>query len=125
MTSENGAQSGAAKAPPVPRNLGTAGRKLWDSSTAEFEWAMHEIAVLEEACRTRDRIAELDAAVSESTLMMTSSQGARVHPAVSEARQQRLVLARLIATLGIPSLDGEDLPPARGARGVYSGRGRR
>lgn len=105
----------------VPRGLNAAGRKLWDVSTTEFEWAEHELALLEEACRVRDRIAELDAAVKSDGLMITSSQGTRVHPAVSEARQQRLTLARLLATLQIPSLD-DDLPAARGVRGVYGGR---
>lgn len=105
----------------VPRGLNVAGRKLWEVSTAEFEWAEHELALLEEACRVRDRIVELDAAVKSDGLMITSSQGARVHPAVSEARQQRLALARLLATLQIPGLD-DDLPAARGVRGVYGGR---
>lgn len=102
----------------VPRGLNAAGRKLWDTSVAEFELADHELALLEEACRVRDRIVELDAAVSSDGLMIASSQGLRVHPAVSEARQQRLTLARLLATLQIPGLD-DDLPASRGARGVY------
>lgn len=37
--------------------------------------------------------------------MLPSSQGARVHPAVGEARQQRLTLARLLATMQTPGLD--------------------
>jgi phage terminase small subunit len=102
----------------VPRGLNAAGRRLWDASTDEFELANHELALLEEACRVRDRIVELDAAVKSGGLMISSSQGDRVHPAVSECRQQRLTLARLLATLGIPGLD-DDLPAARGARGVY------
>ena len=66
----------------------------------------------------RDRIVELDAAVKSDGLMLTSSQGMRVHPGVAEGRQQRLALARLLVSLGIPA-DGEDLPPSRGVRGVY------
>ncbi|RJT81959.1 hypothetical protein D6T63_04215 [Arthrobacter cheniae] len=107
----------------VPRGLNAPGRKLWDSCTDEFEWAEHELAVLEEACRIRDRVAGLDAAVKKDGLMLTSSQGSRVHPAVAEARQQRLALARLLVTLQIPGLD-DDLPPSNGVRGVYVGRRR-
>lgn len=107
------------KSPTIPRGLLTAGRKLWDSSTEEFEWAMHELAMLEEACRTRDRIVQLDKQVTDDGLMLISSQGSRVHPAIAEARQQRLTLARLLATLGIPGLEEDALPPARGVRGVY------
>lgn len=105
----------------VPRGLNAAGKRLWEVSTAEFDWAEHELALLEEACRVRDRIVELDAAVKSDGLMLASAQGARVHPAVGEARQQRLTLARLLATLQIPGLD-DDLLAARGARGVYGGR---
>ena len=85
---------------------------------------MHELAMLEEACRTRDRIVQLDRQVSDDGLMLTSSQGSRVHPGVAEARAQRLTLARLLATLGIPALGEDNLPAARGVRGVY-GRGGR
>lgn len=105
----------------APRGLKAAGKKLWDASTKEFEWADHELALLEEACRVRDRIVELDAAVTEDGLMLASSQGSRVHPAVAESRQQRLALARLLATLQISGLD-DDLPAARGVRGVYGGK---
>lgn len=101
-----------------PRGLKAAGTRLYETSTTEYEWAEHELALLEEACRVRDRIVELDAAVKDDGLMITSSQGARLHPAVGEARQQRLTLARLLASLQIPGMD-DDLPAARGVRGVY------
>lgn len=106
----------------APRGLKAAGRRLWDAGTGEFEWADHERAILEEACRVRDRIVDLDAAVSKDGLMITSSQGARIHPAVAEARQQRLALARLLVSLGIPPLAEDNLPASRGVRGVYGGR---
>lgn len=104
---------------PTPWGLNAAGRKLWDSGTADFDWAGHELAILEEACRTRDRIVQMDSAVASDGVMISSSQGDRVHPAIAEARQQRLALARLLATLGIPALEEDVLPPARKARGVY------
>ncbi|WP_198416513.1 terminase [Cryobacterium lyxosi] len=108
----------------VPRGLNSSGRKLWDVATTEFDWAHHELAMLEEGCRTRDRIVQLDAAVATEGLMIESSQGSRLHPAIAEARQQRLTLARLLVSLGIPALEGDDLPASRGVRGVY-GKGRR
>ncbi|NCT90149.1 hypothetical protein GXB85_04170 [Cellulomonas sp. APG4] len=116
MTTEN--------RPKRPSGLRAPGRALWDAITADFDMAAAEAAQLEEACRTRDRIKQLDAAVAKDGLMIPSSQGARLHPGVAEARAQRLALARILATLGVPGLD-EDLPPARPARGVYTGRGRR
>lgn len=110
--------------PKAPRGLQTAGKRLWAVATEQFEWAEHELAILEESCRIRDRIAELDAAVTADGLMIASSQGSRLHPGVAEGRQQRLALARLLATLRIPGLEDDDLPPARAVRGVYAGRGR-
>jgi hypothetical protein len=108
----------------VPRGLAAAGRKLWDAGTDDYDWSHHELAMLEEACRTRDRIVQLDKIVDDDGIMLTSSQGSRVHPAIAEARQQRLVMARLLATLGIPPLleDMGSLPTARALRGVYGGR---
>ncbi|WP_223883919.1 terminase [Pseudarthrobacter sp. BIM B-2242] len=97
--------------PKTPTGLRAAGKKLWQSSTAEFELAQHELALLEEACRTRDYIRDLDKAVRDDGVMIPSSQGSRLHPAIAESRQQRLALARMLVTLQIPGLD-DDLPPA-------------
>lgn len=107
-----------------PTDLAQAGRELWDHISGDYELSPHEAALLEEACRTRDRIAQMRAQVAADGVMLTSSQGLRLHPAVAEERSQRLTLARLIATLGVPPLEDDDLPPARGARGVYAGRRR-
>jgi phage terminase small subunit len=108
----------------TPRNLAAGSRKLWDAATDEFDWADHELAVLEQACRTFDRIVQLDRAVSEGGSMLASSQGSRVHPAVAEARQQRLALTRLLVSLGIPALTEDGAANSRGARGFYvKGRG--
>jgi hypothetical protein len=95
----------------VPAGLKAAGKKLWESSTKEFELAQHELALLEEACRIRDYIRDLDKTVKDDGLMISSSQGSRLHPAIAESRQQRLALARMLVTLQIPALD-DDLPPA-------------
>lgn len=102
-----------------PGGLGSAGTELWDATYERFELASHEAALLEEACRVRDRIVQLRCAVSDDGLMIDSSQGMRLHPAVAEERQQKLVLARLLATLSIPGVD-DDLPPSAGVRGVYN-----
>jgi len=102
-----------------PPGLKPAGRRLWDAVAADFDMSEHEAAQLEEACRVRDRIAQLRAAVDTDGLMIDSSQGKRLHPAVAEIRAQQLALARLLATLALPGLD-DDLPASTGVRGVYS-----
>lgn len=111
-----------AKAPAPPAGLDTPGRELWQSIAGEFELATHEAAMLEEACCCRDRIAQLRARVVTDGIMIESSQGSRLHPAIAEGRQQQLALARLLATLGVPGLAEDDLPSSRGVRGVYWGR---
>ncbi len=119
MTNSNGTES----RPQTPRGLDAAGRKLWDSSTDDYEWAKHELAMLEEACRTRDQIVRLDAAVKQYGVMIDSSQGLRLNPAIAEARQNRGSLARLLYTLGIPPLEDDVLPKSTGVRGFYRGSG--
>lgn len=115
--------SGGAHA--VPDGLGAKGGKLWAAVAGDFELAEHELAVLEEACRVRDQIEKLREAVDADGTMIDSSQGSRLHPAIAEGRQQRLALARLLATLDVPGLEDDDLPPSRGVRGTYAMRGRK
>lgn len=107
-----------------PNGLSAPGGKLWDAVTGDFELAEHELAQLEEACHVRDMIAALRRQIDKDGTMISSSQGARLHPAIAERRQQQLALARLLATLGVPALDEDDLPASRGVRGAQS-RGRR
>ena len=104
----------------APLGLSVAGRKLWNSVLKEFDLAEHEAAQLEEACRVRDTIATLREQLDADGVMISSSQGSRLHPAVSEIRQQQLALARLLATLNVPALEEDSLPASTGARGVYS-----
>ena len=113
-----------SKVPATPRGLAAAGKRLWQSVTEEFDLAEHELATLEQAVRTRDMIAVLDKVVSDDGPLSPSSQGVRVHPAIAEARQQRLALARLLVTLGVPGLEEDELPRARSVRGAYGMRAR-
>lgn len=103
----------------APRGLGNPGQKLWKSIEGEFDLAEHELAQLEEACRVRDTIAALRAQVNTDGVMLTSSQGQRLHPGIAEIRQQQLALARLLATLQVPALEEDMLPASRGVRGTY------
>ena len=112
---------------PLPQGLKASGRRLWRSTVDGFELDEHELVLLREACRTADGIDALQAAVDSDGVLNEGSQGLRVHPALVELRQQRIVFARLTAQLGMPSGD-EDAPSVggkarRGARGAYGIRG--
>jgi hypothetical protein len=109
--------------PQPPKGAGAAGAKLWREVLAEYELEQHELLLLREAVRTIDALDALEARVSADGPLLGSSQGDRAHPALVEARQQRIALARLLAALRLPAGEEEagDRRPQRrmGVRGVY------
>lgn len=113
----------------VPAGLRAAGRRLWSSVVDVYDLDEHELALLVEAVRTVDVLADLDTAVRRDGPLVESPQGQKAHPAAVEARQQRIALARLLAALRLPSGEAGDhqasaRPQRRvGTRGVYGIRG--
>lgn len=110
------------KPPSPPGDLKRSGRALWRSVVADFDLDEHERQLLHETCRTRDLCDLLQTQLDTDGPMSESSQGVRVHPAAVELRQQRIVLARLLAALNVPSGE-ESAGPHRAVRGVYGIRG--
>lgn len=113
--------------PKAPSGTGPAGRKLWRSVVEKYELEEWEMAILRELVRTVDQLDEL-AAIVATEGMMAPGPGltTRVHPALTEARQLRLAMARLSASLRMPVGKEGDQPshlrrPQRrgGARGTY------
>jgi hypothetical protein len=98
--------------PEPPPDLREAGRRLWEKTVAEIDFQAHELELLGETCRTLDAVRLLQAQLDADGVIDISPQGRRVHPALPELRQQRVVLARLLAALAIP----DDEPP--GAAGT-------
>jgi hypothetical protein len=96
---------------------------------SSFELDEHEMTLLVEATRTVDALDLLDAAVRRDGPLQESPQGTRAHPALVEARQQKIVLGRLLAGLRLPSGEaGDEKASARpqrraGPRGVYGIKG--
>ena len=109
-----------SRVPSPPKGLNAAGRRLWRAVVTDYDLAQHELAILGEAARVADLCEELQAVVTAEGLLADG----KVHPAVVEARQQRILLARLIVALRVPMGDVEDDEPGRlqyrGARGVYA-----
>lgn len=76
---------------------------------SQFELRPDELVLLEDACRTIDRIDELDEAQKETPLVARGSQGQPViSPLVSEARFQRGLLTSILRQLGISDVEDED-----------------
>ncbi len=115
------------EAPSGPEDaLGVAGRRVWDAVVEPFELDAWESALLIEAARTADRLQALADASVGAPLTVRNARGDEVaNPLLSEARQQSIVLSRLLASLRLPS--GEESasrPQRRGAaRGSYGIRG--
>ena len=107
--------------PPPPATLKASGRALWTDVTGEFDLAEHELALLRQAGETLDAIDRLQTALEGDEVLDQSPQGRRVHPSLPELRQQRIVFARLVAQLGVPTGDEEqaDKKQRRATRGTY------
>jgi len=104
--------------PRPPKGLEAAGRRLHREITGRFELDAAEMALLVQACRTADSLEALQVALDASSVV---DGVGRPSPLLAELRQQRLVLARLVAALRIPDEDGIRAQ-RRQIRGVYRGR---
>ena len=115
--------------PAPPKGIAASGRKLWREVLEAYELDQHEVALLRELVRTVDQLDVLADLVAEQGTMIDSPTGPRMHPAVVEARQQRIAAARLTAVLRLPGGAEDDRIEGRrqqrrvGARGVYGVRG--
>ena len=97
----------STKEPRPPAGLGKRGRTFWRQIATDFELSDAESHLLVEACRVLDRLDVLDGLVAADGAMVTGSQGQQVlNPAFAEARQQAVVLHRLLSALDLPD-DGE------------------
>jgi len=98
----------------APVGLGAAGAALWGSIVEPREaagWRLdeREAAVLEAAAHQADDVAALEAQIEQDGRTVAGSRGQTVlHPGVSEVRQGRIALGRLLGQLALP--DGEDVP---------------
>jgi hypothetical protein len=108
-----------------PSTARAAGRRLWRAVLVEYELEEHELLLLREAVRTADVLDDLAALVERDGPVTVSPQGERAHPALVEARQQRIALARILAALRLPAGEEGDQQASRrpqrrsGVRGVY------
>jgi len=92
------------------------GEALRSAGLDRFDLEPHELLLLEQAARTADLIADLQAVVDRDGPMVDGNP----NPAAVEARLQRLTLGRLLAGLRIP-VDA-DRGQRRPVRGFYGPR---
>ncbi|MGI8682420.1 MAG: hypothetical protein ACR2JO_09920 [Mycobacteriales bacterium] len=106
-----------ATAPRVPPGVRPAGARVWRAIVADYELDPHELSLLTQVVRTIDTLEDLAALVDKQGPLIEG----RANPALVEARMQRIVLSRLLATLRVPLGDETDGRPQRrgAARGAY------
>lgn len=107
--------------PKPPDGLGKRGRQLWRSIARDFELSDAELEILAEACSTADLIDRLAEQLSSEELVVAGSRGqTALHPAASEIRQQRALLAQLIAKLSLRDDDDDSAAARLGQRGAQA-----
>ena len=95
------------EAPKAPAGLRAAGKRLWQSVAEPYVLTPAELAMLDEACRTKDELERLEKAVRAlPDLVTTGSMGQeKVHPLLNELRLHRALLAKLTEQLNLPDED--------------------
>src|SRR5436190_15089875 len=109
-----------------PKGLGNPGRTLWRSLAQGLPdgWELdeRERALLTLAAHQADDLAKLEAAIKRDGAMTTGSAGQPVlNPALTEARQARLAISRLLGQLALPDEEAEARTEA-GLRGQKAAR---
>ena len=106
----------------MTRDLGARGARLWRSLlvqdvTLEDEAnPRREVAL--SACRTADRVDELERLSAQVDPVLEARSGLMIHPVFAEVRQQSALLARLVAALRLPDEATGKRPQKRQVRGV-------
>ena len=107
--------------PRPPKGCGPAGRRLWNAVQQDFDLGEHERALLTALCRQADRLDQLEELIANEGLIVTGHGTTKMHPAVIEARNTAIAVARIAAALRLPAGEEDENPAQRraGVRGVY------
>jgi phage terminase small subunit len=98
-----------------PSTLGEPGAKLWRSVMKQYDIRdAGGLAILEQACVSRDRSTEFAAIIAAEGSMIRSKQGPKEHPLIRHEREERALECRLLQKLG---LDVEAVRPSVGRPG--------
>ena len=74
------------------------------------------MAILEQACRQADDVTALDQLIADEGRMIVGSRGqTRLAGAVTEVRQGRLALGKLLSQIALPSEEGAVLGHSAGS----------
>jgi hypothetical protein len=110
--------------PRKPAGLGKAGSAVWASMTADVDWRPDELVILEQAARTADTVAALDAALDGQPATVPGSRGqVIVNPLLQELRLARTALVAYLSRLDVPEpTDPDALTPSQRGRRAAAAR---
>ena len=114
-----------ASAPEPPAGLATAGKALWRRILKRYDLDRYELEILTLACRQVDDVARLEQLIAKGLIVTGSKGQPRLSAAVTEVRQSRLAVARLLGQIAIPVGFDDDGPEERPVSSAASERGRR
>lgn len=103
------------KLTPLPEPFGSSGAALWREIADEFVLTVPEQLLLKQACRVADRLDQLHQAAIGQPMVLDGKQQPVTNPLLVEARQQAVLLSRLVASLRVPEAtdDGQERRPQR------------
>lgn len=115
MTEKPAKTSKKASTGRVARRQVTAGEALRKSILDRYELDTRELHVLDLACRQADDTAALEKAIAVDGVMLVGAAGQRrLNAAVTELRNSRLAVSRLVGELALPA--DEDAPAETAAQ---------
>jgi hypothetical protein len=92
----------------VLSGFGPRGKAFRDAILAAYTLSPAETELLDQAARTVDLLAAMDAELATSKMtVLGSTKQLRPHPLLASVAEQRRVLTRLVDALGLP-MPGED-----------------
>ncbi|MCS4277727.1 hypothetical protein M2390_002936 [Mycetocola sp. BIGb0189] len=121
--------SSASRGPSPVRTLPTgspqfdhpSATRLWADVTDAYDLAVHELLILEAACREQDIIDRLDAELQYAPLMSKGSMGQDVaNPLLGEVRQHRAEFNRLLKSLDLDTAGAAAAPAADSGPSVWA-----
>lgn len=114
------------KSAAAPSGLGTGGRALWRSISADYDLDVMQRVQLEEACRAKDRLDKLDlilrgdvetwATITHRT--QTDDYELKIDDALTKANATANLMKQLLAAMRLPDAATGKKPQYRGARGA-------
>lgn len=111
----------------APKGLAAAGRRLWHAIVGDlpdgWELDARELVILEAAARQADSNAALERAITEAGVTVEGSQGQpRLNAMVTELRQGRIALEKLLSSLALPGDEGTETAQQRRSRAAAEAR---